>query len=100
MLGCKHGFSVRAASEPAETKLLTESQVLILCGEDFTEQGASYPRLEGWMTLCPEDKAEGQSRQKQKEKHVLCVRKLHKALYCWDIKSASMMEEGVSQIPL
>jgi hypothetical protein len=68
MLGLKHGFSVRAASKPAEPRcptcstlscpneLLTESQVLVLCGEDrecSTEQEASYPRLEGWIKLCP-----------------------------------------------
>lgn len=55
---------------------LTENQVLVLCGEDredFTEQGASYPRREGWMKLCPKDKAEGQSRQKQKEKSMCSV---------------------------
>lgn len=75
MLGLKHGFSVRAASAEqslsSPNELWTESQVLVLCGEDredFTEQGASYPRREGWMKLCPKDRAEGQSRQKQKEK--------------------------------
>lgn len=55
-------------------ELLTESQVLVLCGEDregFTEQGASYPRFAGWMKICPKGKAEGQSRA-EREAHAPC----------------------------